>query len=371
MNLLYTTCYLDVSGVTKLNLEILKALKEDFDVHIVTTDDDAWLTTKLDGLFEQAIRKPIRLHSLKKSARLPFFLQYIKDNRIDLIFNTHSLWVYEHLKRLKTNITSVKIVDSLHVLEPYCFRGGFPDMSANRYVHPFIDCSIVISEHLRNYMLKNYKVDAAKLTVIRNAINTDFFRKDYAVRNLFKAEINLKAEEKLIGFIGRMTRQKRPDLFVEIARQLIQEGENVFFYMIGSGPLSEAIMAQIKRNNLCDRFFIFDRRDDISFVLNSSDLLLVPSAYEGAPLTILEALASEVPVIASDVGALREYVLDTCSLVRIDNSEKINFVLGAKRLLDVKNDMTDTARFIRKNYNLEKMCAEYKKMFLASVGLIG
>lgn len=369
--ILYTTCYLDISGVTRINFDILKYLKEKgFDIHVCVTDDDSHLINNWDFLFQLSINKPFKLRSSKRNF-LEVFIDYLVQNNIECIFNTHSLWVYKHCSLIKKQIPHIKIVDSLHVLEPYCFRGGYPDISANKHVQPFIDRSIVISDDLRNYILSNYTVTPSKLIVVRNGINTEKFSRRDDVRGKFKIELGLTTDNTLIGFIGRMTEQKRPLLFLEIAYEVAIRNKNCFFYMIGEGHLSERAIRFINKSNLHGRIFLIRQRNDIDYIFNSTDIIIQPSAYEGAPLTVLEALSTGVSVISSDVGAIREYVGSCCTLIprTADDREKELFVRATLEQLSSPPDSEHTSSYIRRKYDVCETSSQYGNIILETIGI--
>jgi glycosyltransferase involved in cell wall biosynthesis len=259
---------------------------------------------------------------------------------------------------LKRDLPRLRIVDSLHVLEPYCFRGGYPDISANRFVHQHIDRSIVISNHLLSYIRGNYAVDPRKFVVIRNGIDTDRFRRNPSLRGVFRREIGIPDEAPLIGFIGRFSWQKRPDLFLDVARQLTEMGDQFFFYMIGGGELLEDSKRLAEKLGIADRVRFVPSRHDIHIVLNTTDLLLMTSSYEGAPLTVLEALASGVPVVSSDVGAIREYIGDQC-LVTLGRGESAKLAEAALKRLQSSDPVT----FDRDLFSSERVIAQYAKTF--------
>ncbi|HML96393.1 MAG TPA: glycosyltransferase family 4 protein [Thermodesulfobacteriota bacterium] len=361
INIAYTTCFLDVSGVTKLNFDILHALKrKGHKVHVITTDDIGdW-----DYLFEIHINKPYHLHKISIKDRLNHFIHYLKGNEVKILFITHSLWAYEHLSYIKKNMPSLKIVDSLHVLEPYCLRGGYPDISANKYVHPYIDKSILISENLRSYLQTNYAVDRNKLKVIRNGIHTDQFSFHERNDNRFKAEIGWSKDHKIIGFIGRLSEQKRPMMFLEIAKRITLLDDCVF-YIIGTGHLKKSVKKFISRNGLANRIVLFDYRHDINNILASTDLLLAPSLYEGAPLTILEALSAGARVIASDVGAIKEYVQGHCVLIPHTSQDKEidNFVKSSIEIANRDTDQSQTIDYVRNNFDIKQTVDRYDYEF--------
>jgi glycosyltransferase involved in cell wall biosynthesis len=310
LKLLYATCFLDMSGVTRINFDILNELGPDWEIHVCVTEPDGRVAGSCHNQFAEQFREPLKLWQSPGRERYRRFLEYLKTHGIGLVYVTHSLWLYEHAARLKRDLPGVRIIDSLHVLEPYCFRGGYPDISANRFVHPFLDQSIVISQHLREYLLRNYPVQPEKLTVVHNGIDADRFRRECGVK-----PPGIAGAGKVVGFVGRLTVQKRPLLVIDIARELCRRDPELSLYLVGEGALRAKVERRIARYRLQDRVQMLGTRDDIPSLLNATDLLLLPSAYEGAPLTILEALSVGVPVVASDVGAVKEYVNERCRLI--------------------------------------------------------
>jgi glycosyltransferase involved in cell wall biosynthesis len=358
MNVLYTTCFLDVSGVTKINLDILTAISGKFNIHVCETASDEKLSSKLESYFRAMFGETLQLWRISSNERYSFFVNYLRENAIDLIYNTHSLWVYEHVARLKRDHPRLKIVDSLHVLEPYCFRGGYPDISANRFVHPYIDKSIVISDHLLSYITRHYSVNSEKFVVIRNGVDMEQFRNEPTFKGVFKDEIGVPTNATLIGFIGRFSVQKRPAVFLEVAKRLTERLEHVYFYMAGGGELVKESQRIAKKLGIAERVKLVPPRDDIHIVLNSTDMLLVTSSYEGAPLTILEALATGVPVMSYDVGAIGEYIGKEC-LVALGTHESARMAETALKHLQ----MNIIPGFDRSLYGIERLVSQYIEVF--------
>jgi glycosyltransferase involved in cell wall biosynthesis len=365
MTIIYVTCYLDVSGVTRLNLDILSRIALDAVIHVCTTSDDDCISDKWDDNFTTFTRDIFKLCRLPQRERYRCFVEYLQRHCIDIVYATHSLWLYEHAARLKRDLPKVKIVDSLHVLEPYCFRGGYPDISANRFVHPYIDASILISRNLENYIYKNYQVDHDKYHVIHNGINAHLFsgHADSNINNKFFSNNSTR----MVGFIGRFTAQKRPLLFVDIAYKLSNKYPFLKYYMVGNGPLLDSVFKRIRKLGLFDQIRLLPSQSDIASLLRETDVLVMPSSYEGAPLTILEALAVGTPVVASDVGAVREYVSGNCRLIPLGFAgirERELYVSAVEQSLSDR----DRSSILEPEHDIVTVAASYRSVFLKVLG---
>lgn len=366
--IVYVTCFLDASGVSKLNFQILRYLKQKgFRVCIVTTNkDDPHFTWEY--MFRNEFHYVFDISGHVSENKLNRFFQLLEEWKPSLLFNTHSRWLYRNAAKIRDKIPQIAIVDALHTREPYCIRGGYPDLCGNPAINKTIDASIVISKDIKNYMVSNYETDPCKLHVIQNGIDLTKFVVRSDQRRNFPRELGIDDAHPLIGFVGRLTYQKRPLLYLKIASQLTRLYPNAFFYLIGSGPMSTDIDRYLKQTSaLKKRLVRIGRREDMECVFQATDLLLVPSLYEGAPLTIAEAIACGASVVASEVGAIKEYFDGLIGLVPLGDDEMENFIRYARNLLDgPRNDVN--LHLLKEKFDLPTMATHYERLFRDVVG---
>ena len=113
----------------------------------------------------------------------------------------------------------------------------------------------------------------------------------------------------VIGFSGRLSEEKAPEIFVEIAK-LCQGVQNLRFVMTGAGPMAKEISEKLQSLPPSVKFEFAGLVDDVNQYLALYDVLLLPSRLDGRPLVVMEALACGLPVIASNVGALPDLIED-------------------------------------------------------------
>lgn len=105
----------------------------------------------------------------------------------------------------------------------------------------------------------------------------------------------------LIGMVGRLWRQKNPQCFFDAATIVLSSHKNVFFYFIGDGEMRDEIEGMISSHHLSSNVHIMGWRSDVPMLLRGLDIMVLPSRWEGMPLSILEAMASGLPVVVSDI----------------------------------------------------------------------
>jgi glycosyltransferase involved in cell wall biosynthesis len=132
--------------------------------------------------------------------------------------------------------------------------------------------------------------------------------------------------------------------------------------MVGEGKLASHVAEYAKRLGLADKVAILKPREDIPHILESTDVFVLTSSYEGAPLTILEALASGVPVVSSEVGAIREYVGNGCALIP-SSSRAVEVERFAGAVIEI---LRESARpqFDADYFDMSRVVKEYYNVFL-------
>ena len=111
-----------------------------------------------------------------------------------------------------------------------------------------------------------------------------------------------------IGFVGRLIANKGPQYLIEAAPALLTTCPHAEIVIVGDGPMKPALEARAQTLGIQDKVTFLGARRDVADVLRGCDVFVRPSLMEGMPLTVLEAMACGVPVIATPVGGTPEVV---------------------------------------------------------------
>jgi glycosyltransferase involved in cell wall biosynthesis len=151
-------------------------------------------------------------------------------------------------------------------------------------------------------------VPPQRVTLIHNGVDLDVFRPSERVRSAFRASLGLGAKTPLVGFVGRIDMEKGPDQFLQAAQVIHAEAPHARFALVGAGHQYDHMQELATSFGLSEVTHFVGLCPDTSKVYPGIDLLLQTSRIEGTPLSLLEAMACELPVVALGVGGVPEIV---------------------------------------------------------------
>ena len=120
--------------------------------------------------------------------------------------------------------------------------------------------------------------------------------------------LGLPKATRLIGYVGRLAPEKGPDLFLRMARLLVNHAQDVHFVLIGDGPMRRTLEKLASELAVADRVHFTGVRDDVASLWPSLTMTVVSSYAEGMPLALMEAMIAGLPVVATSVGGVPEVV---------------------------------------------------------------
>ena len=209
-----------------------------------------------------------------------------------------------------------------------------------------------------------------RMLVIPNGFDLEEFGSSRKARNSLRDELGLGQNDLLIGTIARFNPQKDHFTLIQAARQLKNQGVECFFLLCGQGLdwEHETLSSWIKKAGLEDRFFLLGPRSDISKITAALDVGCLSSAYgEGFPNILGEAMACEVPVVASDVGGLPELIVDgetgfLCPLDDIDELTECTQTLLTDEALHDEMAAAARTRAVE-TFDIDRVVPQYESYY--------
>src|SRR5881296_997718 len=262
--------------------------------------------------------------------------ELFETERFDLI-HAHD-WVVGRAAVELKNRLSLPLISTIHATE--IGRGGSLDGEYRRKVRDIERLLVEQSDGIiccSNYMLDHiqHQLGAvnAKIRVIPNGVESSRFNGD---RQPHLIPTGVSENRKVILYVGRIVREKGIFTLLEALDELRNRGKDVSLVIVGEGPLKEDLAKEVLRRRLSDRVKItgFVDQEKLVSLYNSCDAFVLPSHYEPFGMVALEAMASRVPVVVSDVGGLSEIVEDGVTGVKVPSSDPHALAEGILRVLD-------------------------------------
>lgn len=200
------------------------------------------------------------------------------------------------------------------------------------------DKIVTISEYEKGIALKNRICNKDKIEVIYNGIDLEKCKSGKAERNM----LGYSEEAFIVGCAARLSEQKDPLLFAEVAGCIAKKCPDARFIWVGAGELTEDFSAALKKNNVFDKTAITGWVDNPYEYISIFDVAVLFSKWEGFGLCLAEYLALGKPVVAANVGAVSEIIQDgICGrLAECRNPELIADEILAYKQCQNKDDIS-------------------------------
>jgi glycosyltransferase involved in cell wall biosynthesis len=292
--------FLLVGGAERLLSEVVRHLTAlGYRVTVVTTlhtdpafgDATPWFAASTNEIYH--------LPRFLEPDRWRGFVEYLfETRRPTVLWLVGSAWFYELLPELERSHPELRVLDLLFNTSGHTAN--------NRRFSEHIDLTLVESEEVERWLLEAGE-SPSRLVRIESGVDLEAHRpraKDAARL----AELGIPADAFVVGFSGRWSEEKAPEVFLEVAERFAGEA-GVHFLMTGAGPLAPLVTARARA--ACNpRLQLLGQVEDLRSVMGLYDVLLLPSRLDGRPVVVLESLAMGIPVVASRVGDLPRLVRD-------------------------------------------------------------
>lgn len=188
----------------------------------------------------------------------------------------------------------------------------YPDTWRTRWTHRTLsrarDRVVAVSDDLRQYLIARVGVPPDRLAVIPNAVEPGMYEGAAGPQRSGEA-LGLPAGALAVGIVARLVPVKDHRTVLRAAAEVFQDVPEAHLLVVGDGPLRGELEALARDLGIAERTRFLGLRTDVPALLPCLDLIVLSSLHEGTSLTLLEAMASGLPVVATAVGGTPEVVL--------------------------------------------------------------
>lgn len=201
-----------------------------------------------------------------------------------------------------------------------------------------------------------------------NALNLSRFANVQVDRAEKRRELGLPPNAPIIGSVGRLTEQKAYDLFLEAAALVKAHLPEVYFLLVGDGPLAADLQKQAEELGLSPHITFAGARADVEELLQIMDVFVNSSRWEGLPTVMLESMAARIPVVATDVSGNRELARDGENGRLVPPNDPSALAQAVQEMLELPSDqrqiMCQTAfDLVKDNFSIIQIAKQHETLY--------
>ncbi len=352
MKILLITTHINFGGISSYIFSLSKALTNKGHEVVCASSSGEMLS-----LFNRNRIRTINIPINTKSELNPMIIMSLirlimlcRTEKFDVI-HAHTR-VSQVLAGYLSKITKVPFVSTCH---------GFFRRNLGRQLYPcWGERVIAISEAVKKHLMIDFYVPEEKVKLVYNGIDIDQFK-------ILAKRSDPDYKGRTVGIIARLSTVKGHRYLIEAMAEVIREFNDARLFIFGQGKIKYELIKQAESLKISEKVFFLPSISNTAEVLQEIDIFVMPSVQEGLGLSILEALACGVPVVASNVGGIPSIIKHDVSGLLVEPGNPLALAGAIMRLME---DRSLSIRLgqkgrqeVEERFNLEKMAADVEKVY--------
>ena len=230
-----------------------------------------------------------------------------------------------------------------------------------------VDAYVAVSDATAEVAREDHEASESKLLVILNGIDTSNFCAIPSARAAIRQALRLPLNARVIGSVGRLSRPKSHDVLLRAAAPMLAGPDGAYLLFVGDGPERCNLERLAVRLGVDDHVVFTGNRDDVARILNALDVFVLSSRSEGLPLVVIEAMATQLPVIASAVGGLPSVIEHERTGLLVSSSDDLALRVAIGQVLVDEDGARALGRRARaavlERFSLQQMCRAHLSLY--------
>jgi len=358
MNILYLTNHLNIGGITSYVFSLSDGFKKKgFNIYVASSGGewkDKFLEAGIKFIYvPMKTKKEISLNIVLSYLRLSSF---IEKEKIDIV----------HSQTRTTQILGELLCRRRRAVHIYTCHGFYKRRILRRVFPCWGKKIIAISKSVKQHLIYDFKVKEEKIALIHHGIDLEKFKPiSSEFRKNMRDKLNLQGGP-FIGIIARLADVKGHLYLIDAMREVIKYFPQAKLIISGKGKMKDMLVRYTQESGMKENI-IFISDIEPYCVLATLDLFVLPSQYEGLGLSLMEAMAAGLPVVASDTGGIKDFVHDGLNgiLVKPQDTEDLSIkILDALKNKERMKLLGENAKnYIKDNFSQEKMLNRTQQVY--------
>lgn len=378
-----------ILGGPAFNVTFLtKFLEPDFETKLIIGAKDAH-EQEATFLKEDYGLNPIEIQSMKRAIHFQEDRKaYLEIKKIIQEFKPHIVHTHAAkpgaIGRLAASACNVPVI--LHTFHGHVFHSYFGKaktqlfIQAERYLASKSDRIIAISEQQKKELSQDFAICSPnKMEVIPLGIDLDkFYFNQEEKRKAFRKKYSIQEDEIAVGIIGRIVQVKNHKMFIDAIHQvLLSTTKKIKIIIVGDGDLRNDLMNQLDsyrisynyypENQKCETVVFTSWLTKMEEVYAGIDIVALTSLNEGTPVSLIEAQASNKPIVATNVGGVKDVCIENDTALICESEDSNAFSTQLLKLIehdDVRFNMgLNGKKFVEKKYDKSRLVSDMRTLY--------
>ena len=313
--------------------------------------------------------KNIKIHFLNLDSIFDILKSY--KNLNEIIINSKADIVHAHMFHAILLVRLSKLFYNKTVIISHAHNtsyGSYIRALAYRSTNFLSDLNVNVSFEATNNFIKNKIFNKKNTLTVLNGIDVENYKKNILIRNEMRNSFSHSDEDFILINVASLTEQKDHINLINAYCYILNKGiPQSHLYIVGEGPLRNLLELEINKLNMSDKITLLGIRKDIDKLLNMSDLFILSSAWEGLPLVVAEAMATEKIVVSTNCGGVKEIINNNEMLVNIKNPVELgDKILDIISLSSNEKDKIayENRQKVKEFYSLNSMAENWNNIYM-------
>jgi len=294
---------------------------------------------------------------------IPTLVRFLRKERINIVQTT--LFYADILGVIAARIARVPAVISWETIShEHAFYAPRYRRMAYRLAMKFVDRIVAVSKGVKESLIRG-GITASKIKVIYYGV--DLMRFNNQDNGKCKAEIGLDGVFPVIGVVARLDKIKGHEYLLRGLTKIVERYPGTKCLFVGDGTYRKALEKLTQELGLNNHVLFLGFRNDITCLLNTLDLFVLPSVSEGLPNVVLEAMACSLPVVATSVGGIPEILVNKQNGILVPPRDPMAIATAILELLDNRERRVsiglNARKFVERKFSLETQVNQFQKLY--------
>jgi glycosyltransferase involved in cell wall biosynthesis len=371
--IIYVITALNVGGAETMLYRMLEKInREQYDVTVITLRDEGIIGKRISCELNIEVINLNLQHGFKPLFSLYKFVKMVKKLNPDIL---HAHMFHANILIRLTRLFNSRpvIICTIHNINE---KGRHKSAVVREYLYRFTDGLCDFTSHVsragKDKFVRIKAVPENKIEYIPNGIDLSISRFESEQLALLKSELRINKEFIFLA-VGSLTKQKDYPNLLKAFAAVNNNYKNTILLIAGDGPLKREIEAFVDKILPKKSVLLLGIREDIMALMNMADVFVLSSAWEGLPIVLLEAAASGLPLIATNVGGNSEIVRDRKTGILVDSGNSEQLSSAMIEMIEMKEDMRrrlgiEARELVKARYSINAIMDKWDKIYKELLG---